>query len=228
MVWSSKELKKKGLVCLNTNFAQAYFIVLILRLITDIPTLILGQGISITNLSLGSSLLLLLIFLCGAIFLVSVLSVGKNAFYLELRQGKADFSTLWKYFTQGTDTYFSVIKGMFLRYLSVFAGTLLFIAPGVIQYYRTFFVPWLLAEHPEMTSRQVMQKSLAMTKGQKFNIFIMQLTFLGWIALSFFIAHRFSMWLPSSVGQIVSTAVYALPAAYYQAAVAELYKKFNI
>lgn len=227
MVWSSKELKKKGLTCLNTNFAQAYFVVLLLRLISDIPALCFGKGNSAANLSPGSSILLLLFFLAGMVLLLSPLTVGRNAFYLELRQGRAEFHTLWKYFAQGTRTYLSVIKGMFIRYLSIFASTLLFVGPGVFQYYRTFFIPWLLADHPEMTFTQAMHKSMAMTKGQKFNIFIMQLTFLGWVALSFFLAHRFSMWLPASAGQIAATAIYALPAVYYHAAVAELYKKLE-
>lgn len=228
MAWSSKELKKRGLICLNTNFAQTYFIVLLLRLISDIPGFFFGKGNSVANLSIGTSIILLLVFLAGMIFLLSPLTVGKNAFYLELRQGRASFDTLWKYFTMGMHTYVSLIKGMLIRYLSIFAGTLLFIAPGVFQYYRTFFVPWILAEHAEMTSGQAMQKSMEMTKGQKFNIFIMQLTFVGWVALSFFLAHRFSIWLPASIGQIAATAIYALPAVYYNAAVAELYKKLEV
>lgn len=227
MVWSTKEIKKKGLACLNQNFIQAYLAVLVLRLIADIPALFFHQDGSIQSLSPAGSALLLIILLTGTVFVYLPLTAGKNRFYTDLDRGSAEFDTLWHYFTQGIKTYLSIVKGMALRYLTVFAGGLILIVPGIMQYYRTFFTPWILARHPDMTAGEAMQKSRQMTAGQKMNLFIMQLTFLGWIALCFFLSGRFSLILPGSIGRAVSTAIYALPAAYYNAAVAALYTRLT-
>lgn len=227
MVWTSKEIKKKGLACLNKNFAQAYLIVLLLRLIADIPALFFEQDLSFTRLTQAGSILLILIMLTGILFIYLPLTAGKHAYYLELGQGKAEFSTLWRFFTQGSRVYLSIVKGMALRYLTVTAGCLILAVPGILAYYRTFFTPWILAEDPELSPVQAMQISRDMTAGQRMNLFIMQLTFLGWIALCFFLTYRFSLLLPASISRAVSTAVYALPGAYYHAAVAELYHKLK-
>lgn len=227
MVWSSKEIKKKGLTCLNKNFIQAYLAVLVIRLIADIPALFFNQGSSIRTLSLSGSALLLAILLAGTIFIYLPLNAGKNRFYMDLNDGSAEFDTLWHFFTRGKKTYLSIVKGMTVRYLTVLAGGLILIVPGIMQYYRTFFTPWILAQHPDMTAGVAMQKSREMTAGQKMNLFIMQLTFLGWIALCFFLSYRFSLVLPTGIGRAVSTAIYALPAAYYHAAVAALYTKLS-
>lgn len=227
MVWTSKEIKKKGLACLNQNFALAYLIVLLLRLIADIPALFFEQDLSFTRLTQAGSILLILILLTGLLFIYLPLTAGKHAYYLELRKGRTEFSTLWRFFTQGSRVYLSIVKGMALRYLTVAAGCLILAVPGILAYYRTFFTPWILAEKPELSPAQAMQISRDMTAGQRMNLFIMQLTFLGWIALCFFLSYRFSLLLPASISRAVSTAVYALPGAYYHAAVAELYHQLK-
>lgn len=225
MNWTSGEMKKKGLESLKGNFAQAYFVVLMLHMITDIPSCILRADDVISDLPAAGLILILTAFLTGAVLLAAPLNVGGNAFFLEQREQKADYCLLWRYFTEGADKYFSVVKGMFFRYLTVFAKLLIFIVPGIIGYYSTFFVPWILAEYPAMSPGDAAERSKAMTRGQKMNIFIMQMTFAGWIILSVFLVYRFSLVLPAAWAHIVSIAVYALPFVYYQAAAAELYAK---
>ena len=45
-------------------------------------------------------------------------------------------------------------------------------------------VPYLLHDYPELTPREAMKISREMMSGQKWNIFILDLTFIGWILLS--------------------------------------------
>lgn len=228
MIWTSKDIKKQGLINLNNHFLHAFLAVFLLRLITDIPTLVFSQDIDIVTLPLNVSLPLLLLSICGATLFVSVLDVGKNAFYLSLSEDSpSTLRTLWKYFSMGVPTYFSVVKGMFLRYFSVCVGTLLLIIPGVMQYYNSFFVPWILAESPNTAPINALQKSKAMTTGQKMNLFIMQITFIGWIILSYLLAQRLRLLFPVSLGAVVSSAIYALPFTYYHASVAELYHRLK-
>lgn len=223
MNWTSGELKKKGLESLKDNFARAYLVVLMLHMIIDFPSYVLSADDLISDLPPVSFMLMLTAFLTAAVLLAAPLHVGGNVFFLEQRKQKADYCLLWRYFTEGTDKYLSVVKGMFFRYFTVFVKLLIFIAPGVTGYYSTFFVPWILAEYPEMSPRGAVERSKAMTSGQRMNIFIMQMTFAGWIILSIFLVYRFSLVLPPAWARIVSIAVYALPFVYYRAAVAELY-----
>lgn len=227
MNWTSGELKKKGLESLKGNFAQAYLVVLMLHIITDIPSYVLSTGDMISDLPPVSLMLMLIAFLIAVVLLAAPLHVGRNVFFLEQRKQKADYCLLWGYFTEGTDKYLSVVKGMFFRYFTVFVKLLIFIVPGITGYYSTFFVPWILAEYPGMSPKGAVERSKAMTRGQKMNIFIMQMTFAGWIILSIFLVYRFSLVLPAAWARIVSIAVYSLTFVYYQAAVAELYVKLS-
>lgn len=227
MNWTSKELKKKGLESLKGNFAQAYLVILMLRMVTDIPSYILRMDDMISGLPPAGLILMLIVFLAALVLLAAPLSVGGNVFFLQLRKQKADYCLLWQYFAEGAGRYSSVVKGMFIRYLMVFARLLILIVPGVAGYYSTFFVPWILAEYPEMPAGEAIRRSRAMTERQKMNIFIMQMTFSGWIILSIFLVYRFNLVLPAAWTHIVSIAVYALPYVYYRAAAAELYVKLS-
>lgn len=227
MIWTSNEIKKQGLTNLTGHFIQAFLAVFLLRLIMDIPILFFSQDIEIDTLPLNVSLPLLVLFICGATFFVSVLDVGKNTFYLSLSTGNSSLRMLWKYFSMGIPTYISVVKGMFLRHFSICVGTLLFLIPGIIQYYHSFFVPWILADTPATTPLNALQKSKAMTTGQKINLFIMQITFVGWIILSYLLAQRLRLLFPVSLGSAISSAIYALPFTYYHASVAELYGRLK-
>ena len=225
MNWTSKELKKKGLESLNKNFIRAYIVVLTVYMITDIPIYFFSMDGRVSGLTRTGAVLALVCVLTAAVFGGTVLSVGENAYFLKQRENRAEYSVLWGYFTDGMDRYFSVVKGMFFRYLKVLAWTLVFVIPGIMAYYSTFFVPWILAENPDMQPGTAIEKSKLMTKGHKMDIFIMQLTFAGWFILSIFLVYRFNLVLPAVWGHIVSIAVYALPLVYYQATAAELYVK---
>ena len=47
-------------------------------------------------------------------------------------------------------------------------------------------IPYLLAEHPDMPKDQAFAISRQMMKGQKWNAFVLDLSFLGWSILSLF------------------------------------------
>lgn len=225
MGWSTRTLKKRALECLNQKFAQAYIVVLVINLITDIPALCYRLGVATMDMEIGKSIGLLSIFLIGLMLIVVPLTIGRAAFYIALSEEKAKLSMLWSCFAKGVSRYVQVTKNMSICYLSILAGALMLIIPGVLQYYRMFFVPWILAEHPEMHISEVMKKSVEMTKGEKLNIWIMQMSFIGWIVLGYLVAQRLNIFIPTILQGTLTIAIFALPYAYYHATVAELYKK---
>lgn len=71
----------------------------------------------------------------------------------------------------------------FLRLLYVFLWMLLFIIPGVIKSFSYAMTPYIMAEHPELSASEAIKRSMAMMEGHKLELFVLNLTFLGWTIL---------------------------------------------
>lgn len=72
----------------------------------------------------------------------------------------------------------------FLRALFVFLWSLLLIIPGIIASYRYAMTPYILYEHPEYTATEAINASKEMMKGNKWRLFCLDISFIGWILLS--------------------------------------------
>ena len=73
---------------------------------------------------------------------------------------------------------------LFLRDLFIALWTFLFIIPGLVKSYSYRMVPYIIADHPELSARDTITMSREMMKGQKFDAFILDLSFIGWALLS--------------------------------------------
>ena len=74
----------------------------------------------------------------------------------------------------------------FLNFLkSLLLGLLycLFIIPGVIFTYKWYFASYIMAEKPELKFDEAIKISDKMTKGHKWELFVMDLSFFGWYLL---------------------------------------------
>jgi uncharacterized membrane protein len=60
---------------------------------------------------------------------------------------------------------------------------LLLIIPGIVKYYAYRMVPYILADNPEINYKRALELSTRMTKGEKFDIFVLDLSFIGWYLL---------------------------------------------
>ncbi len=134
-----------------------------------------------------STMLALFLAIAGAllkIFLGNVLVVGGNSFFIENRTKKAGMKTLLSPFRSGH--YGNVVLTMFLMNLYIFLWMLLFIIPGIIKTYEYFMVPYILAENPGMDRREAFAISKRMMDGEKWNTFVLGLSFFGWIVIDLF------------------------------------------
>jgi len=118
---------------------------------------------------------------CWLFLGANVLIVGWKRYMMENRVGNAPFDTLFSGFHSG---YRNIVKTMFFTQLKIFLCTLALIVPGLIKEFEYYFVPYLLAENPQMDSERAQQLSTLMTDGEKWNIFVLELSFLGWHLLS--------------------------------------------
>ena len=82
----------------------------------------------------------------------------------------------------------------FLRGLYIFLWTLLLIIPGIVAGYKYSMVPFLMAEHPNLTPSQAIDSSKALMDGHKWELFCLDLSFIGWgilAALTLNVGHIF-------------------------------------
>ena len=117
------------------------------------------------------------IFGFAAFLLGGVLQMGYADFLLKQHDGKETaFNDLFSKF----DYFGTGFAQRFLRSLYTFLWSLLFIIPGIIKGYAYAMTPFILAEHPELTASQAIRLSEDLMDGHKSDLFVLDLTFIGW------------------------------------------------
>ena len=79
-----------------------------------------------------------------------------------------------------------LVAGLFIMLISIVAAIFTLGIGAIIVKYMYCMVPYLLHDYPELTPREAMKISREMMSGQKWNLFVLDLTFFGWILLSIF------------------------------------------
>ena len=116
-----------------------------------------------------------------SVFVFRPLMVGAQKLFLNCKEGKAQYNDLAFGFK---NSYLKVVLTMFLKNLFIGLWSLLFVIPGIIKTYEYRMIPYLLADHPEMGRKEIFAKSKEMMKGNKWNAFVLDLSFIGWHLLS--------------------------------------------
>ncbi len=119
-----------------------------------------------------------------AIFLVYPLSIGLNLCYIKIyRQQLTGIDDM---FSSLLVNYLRKVGAMFLVGLFTFLWSLLFIIPGIIKALSYAMTPFILAEYPNVKARDAIKLSMRMTDGYKAELFVLYLSFIGWVLLSVF------------------------------------------
>lgn len=92
-----------------------------------------------------------------------------------------EFSSLFK---NTFNKYFWKKLGlMLLRNLIIFLLSLLFIIPGIVYYYSTYFANQLMCDNPDLSPSEALELSKRMTKGHRVELFALGLSFFPWLLL---------------------------------------------
>lgn len=83
----------------------------------------------------------------------------------------------------GFDDFWSAFKVTFLVGLFTFLWSLLFIIPGIIKSYSYSMSMYVLAENKGMPALEAIDRSKKMTDGHKMELFVLELSFIGWMLL---------------------------------------------
>ncbi len=110
----------------------------------------------------------------------SAVGIGYSEFNLDLVGGeKPRISSIFSRFGQiGTG-----IRTNLLAFIRVFFGILLII-PGIVMSYSYAMRNYVMAEHPELNAREVLRESKRIMKGNRFRLFCLEMSFIGWAFLS--------------------------------------------
>lgn len=83
----------------------------------------------------------------------------------------------------GFDDFWSAFKVSFLVGLFTLLWSLLFIIPGIVKSYAYSLSMYVLAENKGKPALECINESKAMTNGHKMDLFVLGLSFIGWILL---------------------------------------------
>lgn len=192
-MWTRADLKEKAKAVLKTNYWQAFVVALVIFLLgADGSSGGSSSGSSRYNLNMnnpywesgrvvGVALGVALIFIVIRLFVGYMLEVGGRKFFIRAAEGESQMNYLGYVFKSGT--YWDVFKAMLYRGVLVFLWTLLLIIPGIIKGYAYSMVPYILADNPNMSPKRAVELSNQMTMGQKMDMWILDLSFIGWYIL---------------------------------------------
>lgn len=86
----------------------------------------------------------------------------------------------------GFKFFFKSVGLLVVMSVFIFLWTLLLVIPGIIASYRYSQAYYILVQNPEKGIMDCIQESKEMMIGHKMQLFILNLTFLGWLILSIF------------------------------------------
>ena len=79
----------------------------------------------------------------------------------------------------------SVVKLYLISGLFIFLWSLLFVIPGIIKAFSYSMAPFILAENKGMPALEAIRRSKAMMEGHKTDAFVLYLSFIGWMLLTY-------------------------------------------
>lgn len=143
------------------------------------------QQIKVPFWTLVVILLLQLLLCCipyASIVIAPALNLSLCIIFLNVvRDRKVEISDLFSGFNKlGRAWWLYFLTGLFTALWS-----LLLIVPGIVKSYSYSMAYYVLADNPEMTAREALKESMRIMDGHKMELFVLHLSFLGWILLSY-------------------------------------------
>ena len=133
-------------------------------------------------------------FIAGSLYGIfsSIIQAGYCSFNLKLIDYEEPaFRDLFSQFRNAK----SIIVAYLLRFAFELIGYMLFIVPGIIISYNYAMVPYILADDPTVSAKEALRMSKEMMYGNRWRLFCLQFSFIGWILLTVLSFGVGSIWL---------------------------------
>ena len=210
-MWNRMDLKMRAKHAFAQNRGACIGVAIIVALMSMLINVIL-KILNVLSLENESLLFTVMILACIIlyIFILNAISVSECRFFMLNTEGRADIGAMADPVKSG---YFgNVLLTMFVQTIFVSLWSFLLIVPGIMKFYEYRMIPYLLAEYPDMERSEAFRISKEMMTGQKWNLFVLDMSFLGWHVLG-----------ACTCGLL--NVLYVSP--YYQATVAEVYRSLK-
>ena len=120
----------------------------------------------------------------ASLVLAGPFSVGIVGMYLSVRRtGRTEIGMLFDGFRTGLGNR---IVGGILYTLFLMLWTFLFWVPGIIKTFSYAMTFYIMCDNPEMSGNDAITLSRKMMNGNKFRLFCLYFSFIGWMILSVF------------------------------------------
>ena len=161
------ELKTRAKAQIKGNIGILFVITLVIAVVSGLATALLSL-IPVVG-SLAATVIV------TPAFALSVYRVYLNLFNGTKPEVKDAFS--------GFDDFWAAFKVNFLVGLFTMLWSLLFVIPGIVKAYSYSMSMYILAENKGKAALECINESKAMTNGHKMDLFVLSLSFIGWLLL---------------------------------------------
>ena len=195
----SKELRARAWESLKGKYWMAFVVVLVTGLICSIGNSFVSFGQNLSEVlglvdpaELDSTMAIGALVLNGvvivsatigalfSIFVTNAITVGVNNYFIKNTDSKPSFGDAFSGFKV---KYGRNIGTLLLVGIKTVLWSILFIIPGIIKTFEYAMIPYILADDANISGKEAFKKSKQMMKGNKWRLFKLELSFIGWFIL---------------------------------------------
>ena len=201
----NQDYKNAALAALKGRWAPALvssIVIFALAIILIAPTAVL-EGAAMAAVDMGHATVatavtgivsFALIMLLPIFFYYPLCYIGYSNTFNQLLTGGDDRLTA-NMFSNTFKGYWRNVWACFLMMLFTSLWMLLLIIPGIVKAFAYSMTPYILKDNPELTANQDINLSVKMMKGHKGDLFVFELSFLGWHILAILTLGLLYIWL---------------------------------
>ena len=159
-------------------------------------TFVYGFIIGITQVLSGDKDSPAILHLIGLVLFILALPLtwGYQTLFLgAVRGGDATAKDMFEGYNK--ELFSRVLTTTLLYYVYVFLWSLMLLIPGCIKSYSYAMTPYILKDNPEMKNNAAIEESMRMMDGHKLELFLLDLSFIGWAILSILTCCIGFLWL---------------------------------
>ena len=199
-------IKENGKLHYQNNKWQNVLVILINVLIAGGVQVI----VRVSNQEAFLMMFMLLVSIAVTILLTNIVAMGSATWFH--RSIKTEGLKMEEMFWTFKEDYGGNVLMMFLISLYTALWSMLFVIPGIVKGYSYSLAMYIKSENPQISASQAIELSKKMTNGRKMDLFVLDLSYIGWFMLS-------------GITFNILGILYVLP--YYQAAKAFAYEEIK-
>ena len=183
---TNSEIRQEALAFMKGNWGVAVGVSLVFMLLVYACSLVATTIEMFVGTPIGDDegVLIPIFSMLASILFVFPLSFSLIMLFLGFQRGADDLKVkaLFKAFNK---SYYGKSMGLYLL-IAIFTAlwTMLLIVPGIIKSLSYALAPYILADNPEISANEAINRSMEMMKGHKMDLFLMWLGYIGFASLS--------------------------------------------